>query len=69
MESVSLNVQLIINRKVIELVTQPRRRVGTFYTIVRRYYEHTTSRDFKKTIAEVFGKYIATCIYIINFNI
>ena len=25
-------------------------------TVVRRYYEHATSRDFKKTIAEIIGE-------------
>ncbi len=40
---------------VIELINHPRRRTNGLYTIVRRYYEHTTARDFKKTIAEIIG--------------
>lgn len=43
---------------VIEIVTQARRRAGSLYTLIRRYYEHTTSRDFKKTIAEILGKVV-----------
>ena len=42
--------------KVIGLISQSRRHFGTQYTVVRRYYEHATSRDFKKTIAEIIGE-------------
>ena len=26
------------------------------YTLVRRYYKHATANDYKKTIAEIYGK-------------
>ena len=28
----------------------------TMYTLVRRYYKHATATDYKKTIAEIYGK-------------
>lgn len=50
-------IKCAVEGSVIDIVTQPRRRDGNLYTLVRRYYEHTTSSDFKKTIAEIIGKY------------
>ena len=47
--------------KVIELFSKPRRCIGTLYTLVRWYYEHTTARDFKKTICEILGKCLSLC--------
>ena len=44
--------------RVTELVAQRKGQPGKTYTLVRRYYEHTTSRDFKRTIAEIYGEYI-----------
>lgn len=48
--------------KVVELVDKPSKRTGTLHTIVRRYYEHATARDFKKTIAEILGKILSQLI-------
>lgn len=44
------------NGTVTELITNSKRRSDSLYTLIRRYYEHMTARDFKKTIAEIIGK-------------
>ena len=33
---------------------------GNTYLLIRRYYKHATSGDFRRTIAEVYGKEICS---------
>ena len=53
-------IRCIVDDKgnVSELVTKQKTHSGETYTLVRRYYEHMTSKDFKKTIAELIGKHV-----------
>ena len=37
------------------------------YTLIRRYYKHATASDYKKTIAEIYGKFCM--LVLVFFNI
>ncbi len=57
------------NGKCINVINNPKRHVCSgMYTIIRRYYEHMTARDFKKTIAEILGEYFQ-CMHAGIYNL
>jgi hypothetical protein len=42
--------------RVIDILSKVKPRKQLVYTLVKRYYRHSTSPDFRKVIAEIFGK-------------
>ena len=53
-------LQCVVDDGVVsEILSESKVRTGNTYCLVKRYYKHATAGDFKRTIAEIYGKF--TC--------